>query len=38
MTDRMTFRRALSVALENEMEADPDVFVFGLDVPDHKRI
>lgn len=34
----MTFRRALSLALENEMEADPNVLVFGLDVPDHKRI
>ncbi|MDP3723066.1 MAG: transketolase C-terminal domain-containing protein [Candidatus Omnitrophota bacterium] len=38
MTDRMTFRRALSLALEQEMETDPNVFVFGLDVPDHKRI
>lgn len=26
------------LAMEKEMEADPDVFVFGLDVPDHKRI
>ena len=38
MTSVMTFRRALARALENEMEADPTVFVFGLDVPDHKRI
>lgn len=38
MTARMTFRRALNLALEHEMEADPKVFVFGLDVPDHKRI
>ena len=38
MKQAITFRRALSLALEKEMEADPDVFVFGLDVPDHKRI
>jgi len=38
MKQRLTFRRALNLALEKEMEADPDVFVFGLDVPDHKRI
>ncbi len=37
-TSRMTFRRALNLALEKEMDADPAVFVFGLDVPDHKRI
>ena len=35
---RLSFRNALNLALANEMEADPDVFVFGLDVPDHKRI
>jgi pyruvate dehydrogenase E1 component beta subunit len=34
----MTFRQALNLALVKEMEADPSVFVFGLDVPDHKRI
>lgn len=33
-----TFRDALARALADEMEADPSVFVFGLDVPDHKRI
>lgn len=38
MTETMSFRRALNLALEKEMEADPSVFVFGLDVPDHKRI
>jgi len=38
MRSRITFRRALNLALEKEMEADPDVFVFGLDVPDHKRL
>lgn len=35
---QMSFRQALAHALAKEMEADPDVFVFGLDVPDHKRI
>lgn len=32
------FREALTLALAREMERDPSVFVFGLDVPDHKRI
>lgn len=35
---RITFRQAIAQALADEMEADPAVFVFGLDVPDHKRI
>ena len=34
----MTFRDALSLAMRREMELDPSVFVFGLDVPDHKKI
>jgi pyruvate dehydrogenase E1 component beta subunit len=34
----MTYREALALALSREMEADPDVFVFGLDVADHKSI
>jgi acetoin:2,6-dichlorophenolindophenol oxidoreductase subunit beta len=34
----MTFRDAINLALADEMEADPSVFVFGLDVDDHKRI
>ena len=34
----ITFAEAVNLALEREMESDPDVFVFGLDVPDHKRI
>lgn len=34
----ITFREALNLALIREMEADPTVFVFGLDVSDHKRI
>lgn len=38
MTEHMEFRQALSLAQQREMEADPSVFVFGLDVPDHKRI
>lgn len=38
MRTLMTYREALASALVAEMEADPSVFVFGLDVPDHKRI
>jgi pyruvate dehydrogenase E1 component beta subunit len=38
MKSTMTYREALSLAMVREMEADPSVFVFGLDVPDHKRI
>lgn len=34
----MSYRDALSLAVSREMESDPTVFVFGLDVPDHKRI
>ena len=34
----MTFRQALALAVRREMQADPSVFVFGLDVPDHKNI
>lgn len=38
MTTTMTYRDALAFGAAKEMDADPDVFVFGLDVPDHKRI
>jgi pyruvate dehydrogenase E1 component beta subunit len=38
MKSMITFREAVNRALMNEMEADPTVFVYGLDVPDHKRI
>jgi pyruvate dehydrogenase E1 component beta subunit len=38
MKSVITFREALNLALVREMESDPSVFVFGLDVPDHKRI
>ena len=38
MKRNIQFREALSSALADEMTADPSVFVFGLDVPDHKRI
>ncbi|MBI3318704.1 MAG: alpha-ketoacid dehydrogenase subunit beta [Candidatus Omnitrophica bacterium] len=34
----LTFKEALALGLSSEMEADPSVFVFGLDVPDHKGI
>lgn len=35
---KWTFRKALNQALRDEMAADPEVFVFGLDVDDHKSI
>lgn len=38
MNSTMTYRDALAYGAAKEMDADPDVFVFGLDVPDHKRI
>jgi len=38
MNTTMTFREAVNLAIVKEMEADPSVFIFGLDVPDHKRI
>ncbi len=38
MKQTITFRQALNQALAREMESDSSVFVFGLDVPDHKRI
>lgn len=34
----LSFRDALRLAQDKEMEQDPAVFVFGLDVPDHKGI
>jgi acetoin:2,6-dichlorophenolindophenol oxidoreductase subunit beta len=34
----ITFRQAVNQALFQEMERDPAVFVYGLDVTDHKRI
>lgn len=38
MKSLISFREALALALAREMEADPSVFIFGLDVPDHRRI
>lgn len=38
MKSLMTFRDGLNLAMIKEMEMNPAVFVFGLDVPDHKRI
>lgn len=35
---RMTYEQALALALHQEMERDPTVFVYGIGVPDHKRI
>lgn len=38
MKSLLSFRESLNLALIREMENDPSVFVYGLDVPDHKRI
>ncbi|HTL48850.1 MAG TPA: transketolase C-terminal domain-containing protein [Verrucomicrobiae bacterium] len=38
MKKHITYRDAINEALMDEMTADDRVFVFGLDVPDHKRI
>ena len=38
MITNISFRDALNEALKNEMSQDPDVFIFGLDVDDHKSI
>jgi pyruvate dehydrogenase E1 component beta subunit len=38
MTRILSYRDALNDALTLEMDRDPNVFVFGLDVDDHKRI
>jgi len=38
MRAALSFRQALNLALRHAMRDDPSVFVFGLDVPDHKRI
>lgn len=34
----LTYENAISEALKQEMERDPSVFVYGLDVTDHKKI
>ena len=38
MTQALSYREAINLALSQEMERDPNVFVYGLDVSDHKRI
>jgi pyruvate/2-oxoglutarate/acetoin dehydrogenase E1 component len=38
MTRALSYRDALNEALKLEMRADPSVFVYGIDVGDHKRI
>ena len=37
MIQRLSFGEAINLALTREMDSDPDVFAFGVDVPDHKR-
>lgn len=36
MTTMMTYREALNTAMREEMRRDPSVFVYGIDVADHK--
>lgn len=38
MNKTVTYREAISQTLAQEMRRDPNIFVYGLDVPDHKRI
>jgi pyruvate dehydrogenase E1 component beta subunit len=35
---RISYREALTEAVAQEMERDPTVFVYGIGVPDHKKI
>jgi len=37
MTRTITYREALNEAMAQEMRRDPSVFVYGIDVADHKR-
>ena len=37
MIEELSFPQALNLAMSREMEADPTVFAFGVDVQDHKR-
>ena len=37
MISNMSFPQAINLAMTREMESDPDVFVFGIDVQAHKR-
>ncbi len=38
MKRKITYRKALNEALIQEMRYDPSVFVYGIDVADHKRV
>ena len=38
MSRVITYREALNEAMSEEMRRDPNVFVYGIDVADHKRI
>lgn len=38
MSKLLSYREAISSTLAQEMRRDSNVFVYGLDVPDHKRI
>ena len=38
MIKNLSYRDALNLAMVQEMDRDSSVFVYGLDVSDHKRI
>ena len=38
MSRQITYREALTEAMATEMRRDPSVFVYGIDVADHKRV
>jgi len=38
MIKNLSYRDALNLAMVQEMDRDSNVFVYGLDVSDHKRI
>src|SRR5262245_923819 len=38
MSRTISYREALNEAMAEEMRRDPSVFVYGIDVGDHKRI
>ena len=35
---KISYCQALNEAMAQEMQADPDVFIYGIDVADHKRV
>ena len=37
-TQKISYRKAINLALHQEMERDNTIFIYGIDVADHKRI